>query len=1490
MLQSLPADTGMAFVLVQHLDPDHASALTQILARATAMPVRQVTDRLRVEPNHVYVIPPNTALGLAKGMLTLRPRPGHRVTPSSIDSFFEALALDRRERAVGVILSGTATDGTIGLEAIKAAGGITFAQDDSAKYDSMPRHALAAGCVDLVLSPEAMAKELTRIARHPFVAGRTLKAGSKHLFEADESVLRKIVRLLHVHSGVDFSRYKSATLHRRITRRAVLNQCGSLALYAEFLVGNAKELDMLYADALIGVTSFFRNADAFELLGRKVFPKLLAEGGDGPLRVWVLGCSTGQEAYSLAMIFAECADLRPHPRQLQVFATDLNETSLAKARRGVYAKSLVADVSPARLRRFFMEEDDGYRVNKPLRDQIVFARHNLIGDPPFSRMDLISCRNLLIYFEPALQKKVIPMLHFALKPRGVLLLGASESVGGFEALFAALDKKQKIYASKPGPAPVIELPVRPDRGVASLPVPSGSPLRSQPSADGTVVFPIELTAEREADRITLNQFAPPAVLINAEFQILQFRGATDAYLAPPTGKASFDLLKMARDGLVLPLRTLIALARRTHRTARHEAVKFERGGESCSVNLQVVQLKNLKQPCWLVFFETPGLLAGAPAAVPARVLDAGEATDRIAALERDLADARDYLQSVEEKQDAANEELQAANEEGQSANEELQSLNEELETSKEELESTNEELTTVNEEMLHRNAELTRLNADLSNLETSTQLVIFLIGRDGAIRRFSQQAAKRFALVPADRGRPIGHLRHDLVLPDLAALVSRVIASGRELEREVRTIEGRWFSLRVRPYLNAVGQNEGAVVVLLDIDELKSTEQAIAAERERADAIIRTISKPLVILSAGLRIESANAAFYQAFKLRPKEVIGREIFTLDRGAWEVPRLRFLLEEILPKETSFANFELTHHFGRIGSRSLLLNARRLDESGGRPKVILLGIQDITELLTFQVRLRQSELRYRRLFETAKDGILILDPATRKIVDANPFILKLLRYPRAQLIGRELWEIGLLKDEAASQEAVRELKEEGYVRYEDLPLLTKDGQRREVEFVSNLYEAEGRAVIQCNIRDITARKHAEEALRASEERYRNLFNSIDEGFCTIEMIVDARGKATDYRFIEVTPSFEQQTGIRDATGKRARMIFPTIEAFWLETYGKVAKTGRPIRFTHEFPELKKWFDLYAFRPGGPGSQKVAVLVRDITQRKHHEAALLAAQGKLNEHATKLEFVVAARTAELTIANRRLIAAASATEHDRRELQVALEVSEAMQKKLRSLARKVLTAQEDERRHISRELHDDVVQSLVGINVELSALGQAGATGRRAFKAKLAHTQRLVEKSVQSVHQFARELRPALLDDLGLIPALHAYTKQVAKRGKLKIQLTAFGGVEQLDSVKRTVLYRVVQEALTNVVRHAHAQIVHVAITAIPLGVRLLVHDDGKSFPVAQVLAANANQRLGLVGLRERVEMVGGTVTFASAPGQGTKLTAEIPFGVFPKLISP
>jgi two-component system, chemotaxis family, CheB/CheR fusion protein len=1240
LLKHLPLDTGMGFVLVQHLDPEHESALTQLLGRASLLPVHEVTNNLRVEPNHVYVIPPNTNLGITAGVLTLRPRPRTRTPHRSIDFFLEALAKDQREHAIGVILSGTATDGTLGLEAIKAEGGITFAQDDSARYDSMPRSAVAAGAVDFILSPEDVARELARIAKHPAVAGgfpggpasagddrasATANEDDRGPQEAiaprTEDGFKKILLLLRNHSSVDFSLYKSSTIQRRITRRMVLTKHDTRERYAQFLRGNSKELGALYSDVLISVTSFFRNPDAFEVLRRKVWPALLQQRGDEPLRVWTVGCSTGQEAYSLAMSFVEAADKAPRMRKLQLFATDLNDALLDKARQGLYAKNVAQDLSSERLRRFFVEEASGYRVSKALREMVVFARQNVVSDPPFSRMDLISCRNLLIYFEPGLQRKVFPAFHYALKPGAFLYLGASESVGGFTELFDPLDKKHRIYARKAAPTPAFPLQARKGPGEPShLSRPIREP-RQRQADQGEVAegFRGELSARREADRVSANRFAPPAVLINADLQILQFRGPTGAYLEPPTGKPSFDVLKMARPGLMLPLRSAINKAKKQNTRARREHVRLEGAGKARMVNVEVIPLRNLRERCFLVVFEDADKAGPAPAASrgtprlveppPARADRAPRAAEsrRNTLLEAELAETRGYVQSIQEPHAAANEELQASNQEVQSANEELQSINEELETFKEELESANEELTTLNDEMADRHTELNRLHSDLVNIQTSAHLAIVLLGRDLTIRRFSAHAAKQLNLLASDVGRPLSHVRHTLEVSDLEPFVTEVIDSVRAREREVQDRDGRWLSLRVRPYLTLDNKVDGAVLVLVDIDDLKRSELALAAAREYAESIIGTIRDPLVVLDPDLRVESVNRAFYRTFGVTPADTIGKFIYELGNRQWDIPEFRALLEEILPESHTIEDFLLEWDFEPRGRRTMLLNARRMHSPGGIPSRIVVAIDDITERKQTEEKLRGSEQRFARFMEHLP-GLAWIKDAHGRYVYANDAAEKAFRRPRTQLYGKSDRDLfpqetaarfaandRQVQDTESSIQAIETLEhEDGIVHQSIVSKFSIPGSDGEAGLVG------GVAI------DITELKEAEEALLKSEERYRTLFASIDEGFCVIERVEGPPSAPLDFRYVEANPAFAAHTGVSGVVGKTIRQAFPGEPEAWFHTYDHVLRTGEAMRFECGLVTQGRVLELYAFRIEDDSHRRVAVIFKDVTARRRAEEA--------------------------------------------------------------------------------------------------------------------------------------------------------------------------------------------------------------------------------------------------------------------------------------------
>jgi two-component system CheB/CheR fusion protein len=952
MLGALPVDTGMAFVLVQHLAPTHASRLAEILSRATELPVAEIEDGVRVEPDHVYVIPPDCDLLIAQGRLELIPRESPRGQHHPIDSFLRSLAADRQELAIGVILSGTATDGTLGLKEIKAEGGTTFAQDDTAQQGSMPRSAVATGCVDFVLSPAGIAREIGRIARQPQVA-RTPRARRKPA--VDEPDLRGILEILRKATGVDFSHYKTGTLLRRITRRMILHKIQRVPDYERFLRKTPAEVEALHQDVLIPVTCFFRDPEALAALRATVLPRWFKDRSRSePVRVWSLGCSTGEEAYSLAISFVELAESTGSHLPVQVFATDLNATGIEKARAGVYPKNIAHDVSPERLRRFFAEADGSYRISKTIRDLCVFARHNVLTDPPFSQMDLISCRNLLIYLEPALQQKVLPLLHYALKPDGFLWLGSSESIGSYRDLFEAADAKHKIYTKKPS-----------GRRIAFGPAAGNARERGRPGPAQRRPQPAWTDVQKEADRILLTRYVPPSVLVNADLEILQFRGDTGPYLAPAPGKASLNLLRMVRPALDAGLRAAILRARKAGAAVREEGLSLHGEDGTRGVNLEVVPVKASEagEGGFLILFEKPfsPALAGEAKGKPLKARAEDAARDETARLTAELAATREYLQAVIEQQEAANEELQSANEEAQSGNEELQSVNEELETSKEEIQSSNEELATVNDELQNRNAELSLLNNDLFNLLGSIETAIVILDRDLRVRRFTPRAEKVLNLIPTDVGRPLGDIKLNLSLPDLGPLLAAVLDTADTAslqEREVRDQQGRWYSLRIRPYKTLENQLDGAVIMLVDIDSVRRA-------REYAESIVATVREPLLVLGADLCVLTASQSFYRVFQVTPEETEKRFLYELGNGQWDLPELRRRLAGLAgmaAEENGLAGYEVEQEFALIGRRIFLLNARRLFQEDGRSALTLLALEDITarKQLETTLRLRVEDL--------------------------------------------------------------------------------------------------------------------------------------------------------------------------------------------------------------------------------------------------------------------------------------------------------------------------------------------------------------------------------------------------------------------------------------------------------------------------------------------------------------------------------------------------
>jgi two-component system, chemotaxis family, CheB/CheR fusion protein len=818
LLQHLPSsNNNMALVIVQHLDPRHASGLPKLLARGTQMPVIEVSKRVQPASNTVYVLPANKCLIYKNGKLGLTPMRPERPT-LAIDRFFESLAEEEGARAIGVLLSGSGSDGTAGLRAIKAAGGITFAQDEqSAKFPSMPRNAIQAGFVDAVLSPKQIANELDRIAGHPYIRKSGDGAELQHPPEADIDDLSRIFLELKKHTGVDFSAYKQSTLQRRIHRRMALHRLERIKQYATFVRNTPREIQELFNDLLINVTRFFRDDRAFVALKKKFVPALLkAKGRRGDFRAWVPGCATGEEVYSLAITILEALGPATASMRVQIFGTDLSESAIERARLGIYSSAIEKDVSPQRLQRYFKKLDSTYQINRTVRDLCTFARQNITADPPFSRLDLISCRNVLIYLGPQLQKRAFPIFHYALNQHGYLMLGPSESAGVFTDLFELVDRRNKIYAKK----------VLPRRRELDLHLPHGTfseiktlePVRLAPSTEGR---DFNSQVQQVADRIMLGTYAPAGVIIDDSMVVRQFRGKTSPYLEHVAGPATLNLLHMARPSLVPDLRATIHRAMRTGQPARKERALVRRDSQVIQLNIEVVPFKvpNSDINWALVVFSEAGEAAKkAMSSAKTKKGKASHAEAEVSALREELNSTKESLQAIIEEQEATNEELKSANEEIESSNEELQSTNEELETAKEELQSTNEELTTLNEELSNRNLEIMQVNSDLNNVLSSIHLPIVMVDNHLTVRRATPTARDTFNILDTDVGRTMTELRPNIEVSNLEKLVHEVIETLTVREVEARDKTGRLYSLRIRPYRTADNKIDGAVLTLVDID------------------------------------------------------------------------------------------------------------------------------------------------------------------------------------------------------------------------------------------------------------------------------------------------------------------------------------------------------------------------------------------------------------------------------------------------------------------------------------------------------------------------------------------------------------------------------------------------------------------------------------------------------------------------------------------------
>jgi two-component system CheB/CheR fusion protein len=839
----LDADPGMAFILVQHLAPDHESILTGLIQRYTRMQVYEVEDGVTVRPNCAYIIPPGRDMAFLNGTLQLLEPSAPRGQRLPIDFFFRSLAQDQHERAICIVLSGTGSDGTLGLRSIKGEGGMVMAQTpESAEYDGMPRSAIATGLVDYELPPAEMPAQLIAYVSQAF--GRPPRPATATTPQA-ENALRKIFVLLRSKTGHDFSQYKLNTINRRIARRMAVHQIETVEMYINYLQHTPAEVESLFRDLLIGVTNFFRDPKAFKALEEQIIPKIFAGKAPGTvIRVWSTGCSTGEEAYSLAILFQEHLETLRKNYKVQVFATDIDSQAIATARAGLYPASIAADISPERLARFFTAEPDGsaYRIHKGIRDMLVFSEQNVIKDPPFSKLDLISCRNLLIYIDGDLQKKLIPLFHYALNPGGFLFLGTSETVGEFTDLFAALDRKLKLYQRKEA----LHGAQRAALGQFLPPLTLMDALRPRIAGKTPVVGKMSLRELTE--QALLQQVAPTGALVNGHGDILYLHGRTGMYLEPPPGVTGVNnILKMAREGLQRELTTALHKAALEKEIVRCAGLRVKTNGDFTGVNLTIRPVltgpsATAESPLYLVILEEAAPLEAVGDALPPDGSDELSSTVHIATLRQELQAKEEYLQTANEELETANEELKSSNEEMQSMNEELQSTNEELETSKEELQSINEELATVNAELQTKVGDLSRANNDMNNLLAGTGIATVFVDHRLRILRFTPSAAGIINLIPSDIGRPVGHIVSNLVGYDgLVADTQAVLDTLVQKEIETQTAEGKWYTLRIQPYRTLENVIEGAVITFVDITEIKKTQEALRKANEllRLSIVVR---------------------------------------------------------------------------------------------------------------------------------------------------------------------------------------------------------------------------------------------------------------------------------------------------------------------------------------------------------------------------------------------------------------------------------------------------------------------------------------------------------------------------------------------------------------------------------------------------------------------------------------------------------------------------
>lgn len=1222
--QHVPVDSGIAYVVILHLSPDHDSRLAQVLQAVTEIPVEQVTQKIKIEPDHVYVVPPNQHLILEDGFISPSINLQIEERRAPVDIFFRNLADTQGPRAVCVVLSGTGANGSMGLKRVKEMGGVAYVQNPrEAEFNEMPRNSIATELVDEVLPVAEIPASI--IAYRNSISNVQIPLDLEKRPEQQQQALREIFTELRVRTGHDFSNYKRATLLRRIERRISVRNLTSLPAYAAFLRQNPGETTALLKDLLISVTNFFRDQKPFQAVEQDVIPGILHEKKPtDQVRIWVAGCATGEEAYSLAMLIAEKNMHATEGPVIQIFATDIDEAAIAVAREGLYTINDAADVSPERLRRFFNKEGDGYRVSQEIRQMVLFANHNFLKDPPFSRLDMVSCRNVLIYLNHVAQERVMEAFHFALKPGGFLFLGSSESVDGASDLYAIFNRENYIFQTRNVSNrnyPVPEL-------VPKSLIPQNHPLPPFNGKESRSPGPGSFS---ELHNNLLEEYAPPSAVINEEYDIVHLSEKVGKYLEFSGGEPTQNLLKLVRPEIRLELRTALYQAVQRKTAVESRNIKFHLNGEIQSINLHIRPVRNTGNTAGrgfilVIFKPNEDTQDEAPVVISSNEPVAKQ-------LEEELTRIKEQLVNSNEQHEFQAEELKAANEELQAMNEEMRSAAEELETGKEELQSINEELRTVNQELKVKIDEITQTRDNLQNLINSADVGTIFLDRSLRTRLFTPAVRGIFNVIPSDYGRPISDITNKLAYPNLLQDAETVLDKLIVIEREVTTTDNHDFMMRLLPYRTAEDRISGVVITFFDISQRKHAERALRKSEEYRRLLIESAKDYAIFtLDTHRHVVSWSHGAEAMLGYSEHEITGQSgdiIFTPEDRENNAPET----EAQKADKSGIAQNE-RWHIRKDGSRFWGSGSvSPLRDSDGTLLGLVKIMRDLTESKeaeeNYRIRmekavsertaaLKESREQYASLVENTPDVITRWNKDLT-LTFANSAFERKINAPNESLYGKTSSEMGQ-PDEIALpfMRSIRAAIETGEsIEHFDsfsAPNGTAHFYSRIVPEKNDKGEIETVLSIE---RDITELKEAEqniilikeELAQRATDKYLTLFNSIDEAVVWCELVKDENGHVTDYRLLELNPAFEKMTGltVEGSKGKTARTVIPGIENWWIDMYAGVATEGKAVRFENKVGEIGRWFSGYVSPVGNKKDGQFVVVYSDITERKLTEEAL-------------------------------------------------------------------------------------------------------------------------------------------------------------------------------------------------------------------------------------------------------------------------------------------